>query len=271
MNEAWFRVAGTAFSCLAAGAAGLVVLLAFLQDHRERAHWRRLMKDQPEIGAACVFRVTASETRRLTVGRELRVPDEGTLGAAGSCDVCIPYRKVHLRSAFFWMEKDGLHMVPLHRDGFLVDGVRAEPGDEAVLQNGAVLKLGDLCLTLKMGRPGVFAADGPYVTRARRERAGTGHGDGVGAPGRFARKRLEASLKDPEDPKNDRKGKRNGELEQKAGQEGRKKKGKAAKAGAVAGAAGSQADGHPAAGKASGAGRKDKRLRGADRPHHGLF
>lgn len=80
-------------------------------------------------GAAGTFRVLTAGSRRLPAGEELRIPFEGTLGAAMSCDVCIPYKKVHMRSAFFWMEGEELHMVPLHKDGFQVDDTPVEPGD----------------------------------------------------------------------------------------------------------------------------------------------
>ena len=91
-----------------------------------------------------------------------------------------------MRSAFFWMERDGLHMVALHRDGFCVDDVPVEPGDEAILCDGAVLTVGELRLVLRL-RDAISAMEpttGPYVTTARRSRAQQGRGDGLGAPGR---------------------------------------------------------------------------------------
>ena len=109
----------------------------------------------------------------------------GTLGAAMSCDVCIPYKKVHMRSAFFWMEGEELHMVPLHKDGFQVDDTPVEPGDEAVMSDGTILKVGELKLVLRLyDRSGALIVDEPYVTRARRSKAEQGRGDGLGAPGR---------------------------------------------------------------------------------------
>lgn len=96
-----------------------------------------------------------------------------------------------MRSAFFWMEKDGLHMVALHRDGFLADDVPVEPGDEAVLRDGAVLRVGEakMALCLYDGRYARGYADGPYVTSARRSRAQQGRGDGIGAPGKAEERR----------------------------------------------------------------------------------
>lgn len=131
-------------------------------------------------------------SRRLPAGEELRIPFEGTLGAAMSCDVCIPYKKVHMRSAFFWMEGEELHMVPLHKDGFQVDDTPVEPGDEAVMSDGTILKVGELKLVLRLyDRSGALIVDEPYVTRARRSKAEQGRGDGLGAPdaARFVGKR----------------------------------------------------------------------------------
>ena len=187
MDGAWYRAAGLAYGYFASLCAVLIALLLLKRWRSERALWRRIAKSVPGVGCACVFRVMSEGGKRLAKGAELRVPMEGTMGSAAGCDVCIPYRKVHLRSAFFWMEEDGLHMAPLHRDGFLVDGVQAQPGDEAILRDGAELRLGDLRLRLRMQRDKLTAAEaaaGPYVTRKRRESAQRGKGNGLGAPGR---------------------------------------------------------------------------------------
>ena len=183
---AWYQVLSKLFSYAAAAAAAQIVLLALRSFMSERRRWRRVRRTLPGSGAAGVLRVLSAGSRRLPPGEELPVPFEGTLGSAHSCDVCIPHRRVHMRSAFFWMERDGLHMVALHRDGFCVDDVPVEPGDEAILCDGAVLTVGELRLVLRL-RDAVTAvepANGPYVTDARRSRAQQGRGDGLGAPGR---------------------------------------------------------------------------------------
>ena len=186
MSYAWYQVLSKLFGYLAAAAAVAVVLLALRSYAGERQRYRRVRRGLPGSGAAGVLRVLSAGSRRLPPGEELPVPYEGTLGSAHSCDVCIPQRRVHLRSAFFWMERDGLHMVALHRDGFCVDDVPVEPGDEAILEDGAVLTVGELRLVLRLRgalstmEPGT----GPYVTTARRSSAQKGHGDGLGAPGR---------------------------------------------------------------------------------------
>ena len=194
MSNAWYQVLSKLFGYLAAAAAVAVVLLALRSYVGERRRYRRVRKGLPGSGAAGVLRVLSAGSRRLPPGEELPVPYEGTLGSAHSCDVCIPHRRVHMRSAFFWMERDGLHMVALHRDGFLADGVPVEPGDEAVLRDGAVLCVGEAKLALRLSGTEAAPGDGPYVTRARRSRAQQGRGEGIGAPGkgelRRERKRL---------------------------------------------------------------------------------
>ena len=190
MTEAWYAVASMGYSYLCAALSALLVLTALRKLLRDRILWRRVRRDLPGIGAAGTFRVLSAGNRRLSAGQSLSVPYEGTLGAARSCDVCIPYKKVHLRSAFFWMEKDGLHMVTLHRDGFTVDDVPVEPGDEAILESGAILCVGELRMVFRTVAPSERQSPdvGPYVTSARRTRAQKGHGDGLGRPGKRERR-----------------------------------------------------------------------------------
>lgn len=186
MTNAWYRVLSQLFGYAGAAAAVVIVLLALRAYAVERGRYRRVRRGLPDCGAAGILRVLSAGMRRLPAGTELRVPYEGTLGSAHSCDVCIPHRHVHMRSAFFWMERDGLHMAALHRDGFCVDDVPVEPGDEAILGDGAVLTVGELRLVLRLRGEGsaMEPMTGPYVTTARRSKAQQGRGDGLGAPGR---------------------------------------------------------------------------------------
>ena len=184
----------------AARYAALIVLLAFKKYAQDRALWRRVKRNLPQAGAAGRFIVLSAGSRRLPAGTELRVPFEGTLGGSMSCDVCVPYKKVHMRSAFFWVEGEELHLVPLHKDGFLADETPIEPGDEAVMRDGAILRVGELKLVLRMYDRGELAdgADEPYVTSARRSKAGQGRGDGLGAPTRGAIRREKKKLNQSE-------------------------------------------------------------------------
>lgn len=192
MTGAWYRVASLGFGYAGAAIALLTVLLALRRQLAERRLWRRVRRDLPQAGAAGALRVLSSKGRRFSAGEDIPLPYEGTLGSSRSCDVRIPRRGVHLRSAFFWVERDALHVAPLHRDGFEADGVPVEPGDEAVLRDGAVLRVGDLKTVLHLSRAALHAdtgADGSYVTTARRSRAQQGHGEGIGAPGKAEARR----------------------------------------------------------------------------------
>ncbi|MBR5288131.1 MAG: hypothetical protein IKU34_06010 [Clostridia bacterium] len=188
MNQAWYQVLSMIYGYLAAAVIALVLLLTLRKIVSDAALLRRVRKNTPQAGAVGAFRVLSAGTRRLSAGAEIRIPYEGTLGAAHSCDVCIPYRRVHMRSAFFWMERDGLHMVALHKDGFFVDDVAVEPGDEAILEDGAVLRVRELKLVLRLYSSALSRMDtedvAPYVTSERRNRAQQGRGEGIGAPGK---------------------------------------------------------------------------------------
>ena len=243
MNEAWYRVCGMAFGVFSAFAAALVLFLALRRNGQDAAAWKRVRRETPGIGSACAFRVvTAGGSRRLSEGDTLPVPYEGTLGSAPSCDVCIPFGGVHRRSAFFWMEADGLHMAPLHRDGFLVDGERAEPGDEAILRDGAELRLSSLRLRLSLPAEARQPGRAPYVTRERRARM--------------------ARSEEKEKPVG-REKKRAAKEE--SGRKGARKK---AERRALSGASRGEADGAADAGKAPGAFPR-LRVRNRDRADHG--
>ena len=187
MTNAWYRVLSLSFGYLSCAIIVICALLALRRLMHERRILRRVRKSTPAVGRAGTLRVLTAVLRRIPAGTQIRVPYEGTMCASHSCDVCIPYRKVHMRSAFFWMERDGLHMVALHRDGFVVDEVPVEPGDEAILEDGATLQVGDVKLVLRMKAAKKSSFDpttGPYVTTQRRSRAQKGYDDGIGAPGK---------------------------------------------------------------------------------------
>jgi len=190
VTQAWYRVLSICFGYVSAAVIVLIVLLSIREYLYNRALMRRVRRNLPQAGAFGCFEVL-SGGRRLSAGEEIAVPYEGTMGSSHSCDVCIPVRKVHMRSAFFWAEDDGLHMAALHRDGFLVDDVPVEPGDEAVLREGAVLRVGEAKMKLRIyeNRHAHAIFDGPYVTTERRGKAQQGKGDGIGAPGRGERRR----------------------------------------------------------------------------------
>lgn len=192
MTNAWYQVLSLGFGYVSCAIAVVCVLCALGKFLKDRTLHHRVRKSTPRVGSAGMLRVMTAGLRRIPAGTQIRVPYEGILGCLHSCDVCIPYRKVHMRSAFFWMEGDGLHMVALHRDGFVVDDVPVEPGDEAILEDGAVLQIGEVKLVwyMKDGRRASFEpVTGPYVTTARRSRAQQGKGEGIGTPSKAQQRR----------------------------------------------------------------------------------
>jgi len=90
-----------------------------------------------------------------------------------------------------------------------------EPGDEAILRDGAVLRVGDAKLALELygGKRMRSMDDDPYVTTARRTKAQQGKGDGIGAPGRAEARREKKLQKKQENAK--KRGKTAHEEEQK--------------------------------------------------------
>ena len=188
------------FGYLSAAIIALIVLLAFKKYAQDRALWRRVKRNLPQAGAAGRFIVLSAGSRRLPAGTELRVPFEGTLGGSMSCDVCVPYKKVHMRSAFFWVGGGVLHLRPVHKGVFRGEEARVGPGDEAVVRGGGLRRWGKWRRVLGWYARGGGPAGGaePYVTSARRSKAGQGRGDGLGAPTRGAIRREKKKLNQSE-------------------------------------------------------------------------
>lgn len=161
-----------------------------LRDYHLR---RQVMQKLPDAGYIGAFYVMSGESRRMEAGDEINLPCEGTLGSARACDVCVHHHSVPAKAAIFWLEKDGLHMVPADPEGFLADGTHVGSGDEAVLLHGASVCVGDVLLQLRLFSGvellGAMDADGePYVTPEARRRASRGKKPPVKAAGRRRRR-----------------------------------------------------------------------------------
>ncbi|MBR1708489.1 MAG: hypothetical protein IJ719_06650 [Clostridia bacterium] len=183
--DAWYAVMSMGFGYLSAAIIFLIVVLTLRKHLRDRQIWRKVNRQKREIVAAGTFTVLSGGNRRLPVGTELTVPYEGTLGSAPGCDIVLPVRKLHMRSAFFWVEGEKLHLVPIQKDAILVDDEPAGPGDEAILLSDAELSVNGLRMRLTIYRQqaGKVGREDPYVTRARRARAHQGRGKGIGSIG----------------------------------------------------------------------------------------
>ena len=101
MTQSWYQVAAMGFGYLSAAIIAAIVLLALRKYLSDAALWRRVQRHLPGAGAAGTLCVLAGGGKRLAPGQEILVPYEGTLGSGYSCDVNIPCRRLHMRSAFF--------------------------------------------------------------------------------------------------------------------------------------------------------------------------
>lgn len=207
----------------------LKALRWMLRDARLR---RQTMRKLPDAGYIGAFYVMSGESRRLDAGDEIRLPCEGTLGSARACDVCVPHPSVPARAAIFWLERDGLHMVPADPEGFCVDGTSVGAGEEAVLLHGATVTAGEVMLQLRLFSGvellGALDADGePYVTPEARRRASRRRRPGRGARARERKRSEEAPrqsvssrLEGERQPKAVRRKRPDGEPEEDAGHGG---------------------------------------------------
>ncbi|MBQ8093111.1 MAG: hypothetical protein IJ242_06005 [Clostridia bacterium] len=184
--DAWYSVLSMVFGYLSALMILAIVLSAMrktLTDHRT---YRRVAREKRQIAYAGELTVRTGGTKKLAAGTVLYIPYEGTLGAAPGCDVVLSVRRLHLRSAFFWVDGNRMHLVPIQRDAIQVDGETLKPGDEAEMLNGAVLTVNGIGMELRIyeDHPGTREKmEDPYVTRARRAQVHKGRGKGIGSIG----------------------------------------------------------------------------------------
>ncbi|MFR2149610.1 MAG: hypothetical protein ACLS7Z_03095 [Christensenellales bacterium] len=189
MNQAWYQVASMGFGYLSAAIIALIVLLAFKKYAQDRALWRRVKRNLPQAGAAGRFIVLSAGSRRLPAGTgcacrlsarridELRCLRAAkrlcvrpSLGWAGTLCRCI--------KTVFWPPKRRLSRAA--RPSCATARFCASAGETVV----RMYDRGELA----------DGADEPYVTSARRSKAGQGRGDGLGAPTRGAIRREKKKL-----------------------------------------------------------------------------
>lgn len=172
MPTQWYQAASTAMSYFFTLLAVMIVYRSarwLISDERIRA---RALDALPDAGFIGHFVVLAGESRSLEPGDELSIPCEGTFGYSKRCDVYVRHRSLNAKEAYFWLDKDGLHMAPMYANSFIVDGEAVNAGDEAVMRNGAKVFVGEVQLQLKLLK-GIHFEDAiePYVTPERRKRA----------------------------------------------------------------------------------------------------
>lgn len=184
MSNAWVQVFTQGFGYISAVLILIVFIAGIMQILSEAGRWRH-------TGIAGKLHVLERGNLRASVGEDIPVPYEGMMGSSRVSDVFLPSRGVHLRSAFFWVDEGQLHVVPVRRDGMLVDAVPVSVGDEAVLRNGAVLSLGTVRMKLTLYESAGISRgmETPYVTGARRRRVRQGREMDIGSPFSLRRER----------------------------------------------------------------------------------
>ncbi|MBQ7486877.1 MAG: hypothetical protein IJT77_05255 [Clostridia bacterium] len=184
--DAWYSVLSMGFGYLSALLILLVVVISVRKTASDQRIYRKVVREKRQVAYAGELVVLTGSGRKLQSGDVLGIPYEGTIGAASGCDVVLSVRRLHMRSAFFWVEQNQMHMVPVQRDTILVDDEPLKPGDEAVMTSGAVLSVNGVKMELHIfeDSPAVYGQmETPYVTKARRAQVHLGRGKGFGNSG----------------------------------------------------------------------------------------
>ena len=193
--NAWYQVLSMGFGYISVAIILVIIILALRIWMQDRKRYRRVKKAFPQTGNAGYFEIMEGRGR-LQSGMKIPVSYEGILGAAPGCDICLPMRGIHLRSAFFWVEDAQLHLVPIRNDVLKTDGQRIKPGDEAVLREGARLEVSGLGMKLHLNAGHTaHAPQDPYVTRERRKIARSEKGNAIGDGGVSAEKTMKRTRK----------------------------------------------------------------------------
>lgn len=123
----------------------LIVVRAWrvtMVDRRRAARLRKLSPDTGIIGEMLV--VNGGE--RARPGMHYPVTLEGSIGSGRRCDVRVRHSSVRSRHAIFQMTNEGL-FVRSHAQSRIRDG-HGRPARELLLQDGDILRLGDVALML---------------------------------------------------------------------------------------------------------------------------
>ena len=122
----------------------LIVIRAYIwlrKDHRE---FMKVQREQPQIGRI-------GEIRDEDSGKTWPICQEGLIGSAGSCDVCIRKKGLKRRHAVYrFVPGKGLLLTATRRSEIRVDGVR--PKKEALALSNSVLQAGDATLRIRLNR-----------------------------------------------------------------------------------------------------------------------
>ncbi len=129
----------------------LIVLRSYRWYARERRQRRKRLRLLPDAGfiGELVAMQTAGGVKQ---GKVFPVPFEGTLGCAGSNDLCISAPGVGNRHIWFsYDKKKGLKLIPLGRSDFAVDHLTiAQQPKGLYMAHGSRLYVGECELRLRM-------------------------------------------------------------------------------------------------------------------------
>ena len=184
--SAWYSVLAMGFGYLSAAIILMIVVISVRKTVKDRRIWKRAVAAQRQLEYAGELIVLSGGSKRLPAGEVLSVPYEGTIGLASGCDVVLSIRRLHLRAAFFWVDGNRMHVVPVQKEVIQVDGEMLRPGDEAIMTTGARLTVNGVLMELRLyeeSEPEAGVFENPYVTKARRIQAHQGHGRGIGSSG----------------------------------------------------------------------------------------
>ncbi|MBQ9010375.1 MAG: hypothetical protein IJ088_13770 [Clostridia bacterium] len=199
--SAWYSVLSMGFGYLSAAIILVIVVISIRKTVADRRSWKKAVAGQRQLAYAGELKVLSGGSRKLAAGEILSVPYEGTVGSASGSDVVLSIRRLHLRAAFFWVEGQSMHMVPIQREAIQVDGEMLRPGDEAVMTTGARITVNGVTMELRLYETAgseTGRLENPYVTHARRIQAHRGRGRGIGSSGSVRRGRGKKKGMDPD-------------------------------------------------------------------------
>ena len=148
--SAWYSVLSMGFGYLSAAIILVIVVISIRKTVADRRSWKKAVAGQRQLAYAGELKVLSGGSRKLAAGEILSVPYEGTVGSASGSDVVLSIRRLHLRAAFFWVEGQSMHMVPIQREAIQVDGEMLRPGDEAVMTTGARITFNGVTMELRL-------------------------------------------------------------------------------------------------------------------------
>ena len=154
--------------------AVVIIWRAIQWIRKDVDHKARVLRKLPDAGYIGEWAIVASDASSAPAGQVMHAPRDGWIGSARACDVRLKDAGVPARAARFYLQPDGLHLLPQRRDTILVDGESVQR--EAVLRHGATLTVGGVTMQLRLfagvllrGESTTSSQPGAQHRRRRRE------------------------------------------------------------------------------------------------------